>query len=344
MVPPARCLQAVALLCAAAPVLHGQTDRPTVTVGGVLYAEYAYLLRADQTGRYGNNFDVTRSYLNVIGRFSHQVGGRITPEPFRDAAGQLGIRVKYAYATWNPRQGPLTFKLGMMQTPFVDFDEQLWDYRMQGPIAMDRTGYLSSSDLGAGVEGSWGGERLTLSGGFFNGETYRRAPGDHHKDLAARLSYRLLASDEPSRYSGLRVTGFALVGEPSGGGTRTRFLGQLSWRSSQLTLAGQLALVRDRSDTVAVPITVAGRVASVYGVFRPAGTAVGVIGRVDLHDPDTDLAGDRQLRVIAGVSYRISPNLRVLADLDHLAYRSGAPTPALDAVRSRALFQLELVF
>src|SRR5947208_5973017 len=33
-------------------------------------------------------------------------------------------------------------------------------------------------------------------------------------------------------------------------------------------------------------------------------------------DPNTSASGDRQTRVIGGLSYQVSPNLRVLADVD----------------------------
>src|SRR2546425_4469287 len=42
-----------------------------------------------------------------------------------------------------------------------------------------------------------------------------------------------------SRVGGLRLTGYAGVGKHTGGGDRNRFVGMLSYRSKQFTLAGE---------------------------------------------------------------------------------------------------------
>ena len=79
-------------------------------------------------------------------------------------------------------------------------------------------------------------------------------------------------------------------------------------------------------------------------VVRFPASKLAAIGRVDIHDRNTAAANDRLTRFIAGLSYQLNPNLRVLGDLEHTSYQGGAPTPALDAARSQALFQIQLVF
>ena len=61
-------------------------------------------------------------------------------------------------------------------------------------------------------------------------------------------------------------------------------------------------------------------------------------------DPNTDHDDDRISRIIVGLAYQVSSNLRVLADLDHASYQGGVTTPANEAVRSQALFQIQFVF
>jgi hypothetical protein len=117
-----------------------------------------------------------------------------------------------------------------------------------------------------------------------------------------------------------------------------------------LTLAGELASTRDTVNAIGVAPAVArktGRVISGFGVVRvPPSYKFQLIGRVDVTDPNTasTSTSDRQTRYIGGVAYEISGNLRVLADIDHLVYQGGTPTPALEAVRSQALFQIQLTF
>ena len=117
----------------------------------------------------------------------------------------------------------------------------------------------------------------------------------------------------------------------------------LSYRSALLTLAAEYAVTKDTITARPVPAT-DGSMLSAFGVYHVPASKVALIARVDVSNPNTDVANDKQTRIIAGVSYQLSPNLRLLADLDHLSYEGGAPTPALDAVRSQGLFQVQFTF
>jgi len=86
-------------------------------------------------------------------------------------------------------------------------------------------------------------------------------------------------------------------------------------------------------------------VISTFGVLRiPPTYKFQIIGRFDSTDPNTSDSDDRTSRIIAGLAYQLSGNLRVLADIDHLSYQGGVTTPALEAVRSQALFQVQFTF
>lgn len=322
-------------------LVHAQA--PTVTVSGVGYAQYFYNLK--DTASHSNNFDVTRAYVNVIGKFAYGVGTRVTADIYRNTDGSLAYRLKYAFATWTPDQSALTFKFGQLHTPWIDWEEHLWDYRMQGQQAVERGGYLSSSDFGAGVDGNWGFDKVNMQVGVYNGENYNKAPGDKGKDLMGRVSVNLVRTDEGGRDGGLRLSGYGQIGRPNGGGTRQRYIGALSYRSKMLTLAAILAATKDSALTAPVSPTRKGRVISTFGVLRiPPSYKVQIIGRLDSTDPNTSTDNDRQTRIIAGVAYQLSGNLRVLADIDHASYQGGSTTPALEAVRSQALFQLQFTF
>jgi hypothetical protein len=320
---------------------------PTVTVGGVAYAQYLYQFK--DTANHVNNFDVTRAYLNVIGKFSGGLGTRVTADVYRNADGSLGYRLKYAYAAYTPENSALTFKLGQIHTPLLDWEEALWDYRMQGTMPLERGGYVSSSDFGVGVDGNWKHDLVNAQFGIYNGETYNKAPGDQRKDAMGRVSVRLLATDDPSRVGGLRVTGYGQIGKPTGGGVRDRYLGMVSYKSKLVTLAGEFARTRDRQDAppapaTPTPSTIDGDVVSVFGTLRIPQTRAALIGRVDLTDPNKDASNDRQTRFIAGVSYQLTPALRLLADVDNVSYQGGTPSPALYATKTQGLFQAQFVF
>jgi hypothetical protein len=335
-----KCLASVlAVGTLAAVPMAGQA--PTVTIGGVAYAQFAYQLK--DTANHGNNFDITRAYLNVNGTFAYGIKTRVTPDIYRNADGSLGYRLKYAFASWQPEKSPLTFKFGQIHTPWLDWEEHLWDYRMQGTMAVERAGYMSSADFGAGIDGMWGFDRFNFQVGVYNGENYNKAPGDQRKDLMGRASFRILGSDEGGRDGGLRVTGYAHYGKPTGGGERQRYIGMVSYRSKLVTLAAEIAATKD-SVTAPVSAEKKGRIISVFGVLRASNAKFQVIGRIDSTDPNTSVNNDRSTRVIGGLAYQWSGNLRALADLDHLIYQGGTPTPALEATRSQALFQVQFTF
>lgn len=321
------------------------TPAPQVTVGGVAYLQYLYQLK--DTANHNNNFDVTRAYINVIGRFSGGIYTRITVDVNRPPAvttdNSLRYRLKYAYVAYTPQGSSLTYKLGQIHTPWIDWEEALWDYRMQGQMAMERGGYMSSSDFGLGVDGNWNADRINMQVGIYNGESYSGGPGDQRKDLMGRVSVRLSPTDDASRVGGLRVSAYGQYGKPTGGGIRSRLLGMVSYRTKQITLAGEYAFTKDSSTTAPTP-ELSGGVASVFGVYHLSNSKVALLARVDLTDPNTDTGNNRLTRVIGGASYQLAPNLRLLADLDMLSYQGGAPTPALEATRSQAYFQAQFNF
>ncbi len=346
-----------ALVCAFTTGV-AQAQAPTVTVGTLIYGEYRYQLKRDSvTDSHLNNFDLTRAYLNVIGKFPSGLYGRLTPDIFRASDGTLTFRLKYAYAAWTPEHSPLTPKFGVIHTPWLDWEEALWDYRMQGTMALERfrnpagTNYLSSADLGFGVDGKFKYDFVNFQVGVYNGEFYSAPERDKYKDVEARLSVRVLETDDHSRVGGLRLTGYGAVGTPVGGGRRNRYIGMVSYKSKLLTLAGEYGRARDRLDQNApvtgspapVPQTDA-NILSVFGVVNVPHSKAALIARWDYQDPNVDVSDDKLYRIIGGVSYQVTPEVRVLADVDNLWSQSGLYTNAVNSTRTSALFQMQISF
>ena len=144
-------------------------DTPSVNVGGTIFADYTYVTEPTGTDSEGNRvhpsaFNVTRAYINVTGQINHLIQFRITPDVVRvgqvdgkdvvGLTGTLTYRLKYAYGQLNfsdfTTKGSW-FRLGLQQTPYVDWEEGVYRYRFTGTILEDREGFLTSSDLGASV-------------------------------------------------------------------------------------------------------------------------------------------------------------------------------------------------
>src|SRR3989442_10023291 len=217
----------VAAAAGAVQLVAQSSQPPQITVGGVVYTQYLYQLK-DSVNHF-NNFDITRAYVNVLGKFSGGVGTRVTADIYRNPDGSLGYRLKYAFATYTPQGSPLTFKVGQIHTPWIDWEEALWDYRMQGQMAMERAGYLSASDFGVGVDGKWGPDKVNFQFTVVNGEVYRSPQPGRGKIAMSHALVRLLDTDDSSRVGGLRVTGYAGYGRAAGGAERNRYLGMVSY-------------------------------------------------------------------------------------------------------------------
>ena len=329
----ALCALSLAALPAAAQSQNPQA--PQVTVGGLVYGQYLYQLKDSLGAGNQNQFSIQRAYINVLGRFGGGIGTRLTTDIAPTGAGNQQIRLKYAFLTWTPTNSKLTYKFGLTQTPYVDWEETLWDYRMQGAIPVDRLGYMSSSDFGAGVDGHWNNEGVNAQFLFFNGEGYSGGTGDNHKDVGLRVSGRLSKTNDASRVGGLRLTGYAGIGKATGGADRNRYIATGSYKTQQFTLAAEYVSTKDAAIT--------GSIISAFGVYHFARSKVAAIGRVDLYDPDTDTPDNKQTRAIAGVSYQAQSNLRLLADVDLLSFEGGS-TPLQDSQRQRALLQMQFTF
>ncbi len=330
-----------AALGASTAAAQGQAPTPPqISVGVLAYTQYVYQLK--DTTNHLNSFDVKRAYVNVIGRFSGGVYARITADIYNPPAASgdssRSYRIKYAYVQYTPSGSPLAFKMGEIHTPWLDWEEALWDYRMQGTMAMERNGYVSSSGFGVGVDGKWGPDKVNMQFTVTNDRFYSQGQGDQRKWAQARVSVRAMDTDDSSRVGGLRVTGFADYGNTIGGGQRQRWLGMVSYKSKQLTLAGEAAATRDGGAALTN-----GHVYSAFGVYKFSPSKAAVIARVDIFHPQAGSTTDKQTRFIGGLSYQISPNLRVLGDWDYVSYQ-GTPTAAQEATRSQALFQTQFNF
>ena len=336
-----------AALGASTATAQGQAPTPPqISVGFLAYAQYLYQLK--DTTNHINNFDVKRAYVNVIGRFAGGVYARITADIYVPSATDSShtYRIKYAYVQYTPTGSPLAFKIGEIHTPWLDWEEALWDYRMQGTMAMERNGpggtgggsYLSSSGFGLGVDGKWGADKVNMQVTVTNDHFYSQSVGDQRKWAQARVSVRAMDTDDSSRVGGLRITGFADYGNAVGGSQRHRWLGMISYKSKQITLAGEAAATRDFT-----PALTNGHLYSAFGVYKFTASKAAVLARVDIFHPQSGVTTDKQTRFIGGVSYQISPNLRVLGDWDYVSYQ-GTPTAGQEATRSQALFQTQFNF
>jgi hypothetical protein len=286
-------------------------DTPSIKVGVTIFADYTVQQKPKVVDADGNEvtlsaFNVARSYINVTGNISHLIAFRVTPDIAREAGagssltGSQTFRLKYAYGQfilddWLNKGSWV--RVGMQQTPWVDFMESLWRYRFQGTILEDREGYLSSSDTGVSMRYNLPGNYGDIHGGFYNGETYARPEINDQKAFMVRGTLRPLRMHPILR--GLRVTGFYDHDAYVKHAERKRAIGAVTFEHPHVNASFDYFTATDQARAAAASVDSSG-----FSAWITPKTLTGweAVLRYDQLQPNEDVNGKRK-RVIGGVAY-----------------------------------------
>ena len=218
-------------------------DTPVIRVGMTLFPNYVVQTSPDVVDADGNSvnksaFDVGRAYLNITGNVSHVVAFRITPDISRETSltpslsGSLVFRIKYAFAQFNlddwMTRGSWA-RIGIQQTPWVDFEEGIYRYRFQGTVFPERVALptsLSSSDAGASFHYNLPSNYGDVHVGIYNGENYSKTDTNNEKAVEFRGTVRPFATRMPG-LRGLRAHVFYDSDHYVKNDERTRLLGSV---------------------------------------------------------------------------------------------------------------------
>lgn len=219
----ARFFSILALIPAAVAVAQATpaVDTPSIKVGAVLFTDVTYQQEPKQNDIDGNSFSATtfnvmRAYINLTGMLSKRIAFRVTPDVVRETgtgssiSGSYTYRLKYGYGQYNlddwAPKGSFG-RIGMQQTPYIDYFESVYRYRFMGPTFADREGYAISSDLGISGRYVFPGDYGDVHAGVYNGEGYARSEPNDQKSFQVRASYRPFPSS--ANLKGLRFAAFA---------------------------------------------------------------------------------------------------------------------------------------
>ncbi len=107
-------------------------------------------------------FSVTRAYFNFKKKITPWLSFRFTPDLHGGNGDDYDLRIKYAYAQFRlPNFGFLTdlkMEFGQGHFPWLDFEEHINPYRMQGTMAREFFGTFNSADRGVSIAGNLGGK------------------------------------------------------------------------------------------------------------------------------------------------------------------------------------------
>jgi hypothetical protein len=319
-----------------------QPEYPIIRVSVLSYLQYA----AETENRDGvNSFDVTRAYLNINAQLASRVRFRFTPDIRRitdgSLAGSLTLRVKYAFGQLDTiGQSGSWARFGLHQTPWLDFEESVNRYRVQGTMFSEREGLIpGSGDFGASYFTPLPHGYGEVHGGVFNGEGFTQAEANKYKSIQARLTVRPF----PNRgiAHGLRVSGFLNKGWYAADRPRDLGIVMGSFEHRHLVVTLQ-HLNATETPSATTPIEIHRNGWSVFAEPRQGPSGWAGLLRYDSLEVDEAVPDSTKQRAIVGGGYWfVWPRTRVglVATNEHVTYDS--PTP-LD--ENRVLLQMHFEF
>lgn len=318
-----------------------------------------------------NQFDIERVYFNIKSQLSAATKLRVTTDIYRnaaypanagaaqtiavkDSAGKtignvtipgaaaatsyyngLTARLKYAYFDWSASDD-LSFRMGMQQTPWYEFSEEVWKYRGVQQTAADKNKFLSSADLGFSATYLLPSQYGSLSAYVFNGNGYTAPEFNRFKDVAVRLQIVPMPTDEHLKE--LKITfmdymgsNLATAADQSTGAIKNNILGaMLSYQGEQFNLAAEY-LSRQTGTTksgVILDSTNTASVISIFGSVKAPGELkeyLELFARVDMYTPTnadissvTDATANanntKNTLIIAGLAWKPAAKLTLALD------------------------------
>jgi hypothetical protein len=334
-------------------------DTPSVRVGVTLYTDYTYQQSPQATDSDGNTinpgaFNVSRSYINVIGNVNHLVGFRITPDVVRQSGlvslgsgssvsnDSLVFRIKYAFGQFNlddwTTRGSWV-RVGIQQTPLLDYEEGIYRYRFQGTTFTEREGFYNSADAGVSFHYNFPSNYGDVHVGVYNGEGYAKPEVNDQKAVDIRGSLRPFARNAPL-LRGLRLTGYYVGDNYVKNAERTRAVGQVTYESPYLNGGFDAIKAHDQTSVTKPDIAASG-----WSFWLTPRSKMGLeaLIRYDHLTPDTRFDTQVRKRTILGVAYWFretgSVQSALLVDYDGQTFSNFTPPlPAQKKIALHALF------
>lgn len=319
-----------------------EPEYPIVRIGVLSYVQYDAEL--ENRSAY-NAFDLTRGYININGQFADNWRFRVTPDIRRATdstlAGTLVFRVKYAFLEYDNLTGQRSWvRFGAHQTPWLDFEESINRYRVQGTVFAEREALIpGSSDFGVGMFTPVG-KYIDIQAGVYNGEGYAQTDVNKYKSAQGRLTIRPFAGRGIA--NGFRLSGFYNAGWYAADRPRNLGIVMGSFEHPNLVATLQYLKATENPNPLA-PRDIDRSGSSGFVELRQGLSGWAALLRVDAFDPDDALADNSQRRMIAGGAYwLVWPRSRLgfVVTNEQVHYDAAAARPE----ENRILFQTHVEF
>ena len=346
-------------------------DTPSIRVGATIFGDFTATTNPQIKDADGNlvsqsQFNVSRSYINITGNISHVIAFRVTPDIVRvtDASGTLSgnstFRLKYAFVQfnlddWMTRGSWVRF--GAQQTPIIDYVENIYRYRFQGPVFYENAngaGALVSADFGASFHYNLPSNYGDIHVGVYNGEGTNGIAGNNasnatgagaadandQKAVQIRGTLRPFATMAPI-LRGLRVTGFYDADNYVSGDEKTRAIFNTTFEHQYVNVGFDYMQRKDQTLASAADVTGSGW--SVWATPKAPNGWEGLL-RYEQFTPNTSsTTGDRvRKHGVYGIAYWFphqgNVSTALLVDYDTTTFSNFSPaTPAQNKIAVHGL-------
>jgi hypothetical protein len=224
----------VQVLCYASIIFAAETNPPTALSGITLDMQwFLSYMSEEENGISQNEFKLKRGYVNIKKKINESFSGRITTDLTTDkegdGEGDVEIRLKYMYLKYKMSGfgffNKAFFEFGLVHRPWIDFEQQINSYRIEGQMYLERNKVVSSGDNGIffscllgdelgeeyrrTVNKRSAGKYGSLAVGIYNGGGYHALEKNNNKTIEYRLSLRPVHQLIP----GLQMTFHGAIGK-----------------------------------------------------------------------------------------------------------------------------------
>jgi hypothetical protein len=360
-------MTAIPAVCAAqvtpASAYTPPDDTQRISVGALIFYDYTFqdspkVTDTDGNSVSSNSFNVSRAYINIIGNISHVVAFRITPDITRDTdssasalSGNLVYRLKYGFAQinlddWTGDWKGTWTRVGIQQTPYIDFMEGIYRYRFQGTIFEEREAIgnnLTSSDGGASFHTGFPNNYGEVHLGVYNGEGYQKLEANNQKAFQIRATFRPLATNSNLAARGLRLTFFWDKDNYIQNAKRDRFVFNTTYEHRHFNAGYDYLSGADQNASATKPtIDSKGWTLWVTPFFKEKGNGLEALLRIDRFTPDDTTAANtnqEKQRFIGGIAYWFphpggAATAAMLLDYEQVKFNN-FPSAAANATQKR---------
>ena len=286
-------------------------------------------------------FVLKRGYITFSKELNQKFAVRYTQDIITDQegedAGNIETRLKYCYLKYTPFESGFFAKsfleAGMVHRPYLDFEERVNGYRLQGTMFLERYKVINSADFGItwigllggemenpqahGITSGYPGKYGSFAIGVFNGGGYHALEYNRGKTVEGRLTLRPL----PDKLPGLQVT-YAYAGGKGNTISAPRFenhCGFISLESKRVRSGIQYT--KGFGNMAGTLITAAGSASkiegiSAFGEFFVLPARLSCFLRYDTFEVLS--AMEKKERLIGGITWAFYKKNRILIDTDIL--------------------------